>query len=133
MDHTPLDILALDEDSGKVCRPYLTTLMDMGTRRGCVTVCRTPNQNTVLWTLAKAILAWGSPANLYVDNGKDFRAAAVTGGKKKRVPLTLNEGRCRSLCEKLAITAVFATAFNAQAKPVERWHPTRSPRRWRTR
>lgn len=124
MDHTPLDLLALDEESGRVCRPYLTTLMDMGTRRGCVTVCRVPNQNTVLWTLAKAIMAWGAPANLYVDNGKDFRAAAVTGGKKKRVTLALDEGRCRSLCDRLQIQAHFATAFNAQAKPVERWHRT---------
>ena len=74
--------------------------------------------------LAKAILAWGSPANLYIDNGKDFRAAAVTGGKKKRVSFALDTGRCRSLCEKLNITAVFATNYNAQAKPVERWHKT---------
>lgn len=124
MDHTPLDILALDEESGRVCRPYLTTLMDMGTRRGCVTVCRQPNQNTVLWTLAKAILAWGNPANLYVDNGKDFRAAAVTGGKKRRISLALDEGRCRSLCDRLGIQAHFATNYNAQAKPIERWHRT---------
>lgn len=124
MDHTPLDILAMDEDTGTVCRPYLTTLMDMGTRRGAVTVCRVPNQNTVLWTLAKAILAWGNPGNLYVDNGKDFRAAAVTGGKRRRHALHLDEGRVRSLCDRLAIQAHFATNYNAQAKPIERWHRT---------
>jgi len=123
MDHSPLDILALDED-GRLCRPYLTALMDMGTRRVSVTVCRQPNQNTVLWTLAKAILVWGTPGNLYVDNGKDFRALAVTGGKRKAFRLDLNEGRVTSLCDRLGIQAHFAINYNAQAKPIERWFRT---------
>jgi hypothetical protein len=123
MDHSPLDILTLD-DEGRVCRPYLTALMDMGTRRACVTVCRQPNQNTVLWTLAKAILAWGSPQNLYLDNGKEFIARSVTGGRKIRFTLGLNEDHCRSLCDKFHIIPHFAIKENAQAKPIERWFRT---------
>jgi len=126
LDFTPLDVLALD-DEGHLMRPYLCTLEDMGTRRVCVTVCKAPNQIVVLWTIAKAILTWGIPKNIYVDNGKEFKSAVITGGRRGKpttIRLEVDEDRVRSLCDKFHITVHFARKENAQAKPVERFHLT---------
>ncbi|MGD0263574.1 MAG: transposase domain-containing protein [Candidatus Methylomirabilota bacterium] len=123
MDHSPLDVICLDQQ-GRRCRPYITALQDLRTRRVVIVLSTQPNQDVVLYCLGKAILLWGIPDHLYVDNGKDFRARSVTGGRGKVFRLGLDEGRCRSLCDQLGVQAHFADPFNARAKPIERWFGT---------
>ena len=119
MDHHQIDVIALDR-RGRRCRPWVTAVMDLRTRRVIVVISAQPTQDVVLYCLRTAILAWGLPRNIYLDNGKEFIAKSVSGGRK-RFRLALKEGRVRSLCHQLGIDVHFAIKFNAQAKPVERW------------
>ena len=52
-----------------------------------------------------------------MDNGKDFRARTLTGGRKQP---PLDEGRVRALTGNLGIACHFAAPYNPKAKPIER-------------
>jgi hypothetical protein len=125
MDHKQFNILGRDPIDGRVYRVWLTGIEDLRSRKVVIVVTRQPAQDSVLYAIAKACMVWGGvPRNLYLDNGKDFRAKAVTGGRHKVVTLQVDEGRCRSLCDRLGMVVHFANPFNAQAKPIERFFLT---------
>jgi putative transposase len=101
VDHTPLDLLVVDADSGMFLgRPHLTALIDVATRMvlGLWISFRKPSSAVLLRALKHAILpkhgvlhelgikeAWlaqGVPSILYVDNGKEFYSAAFINALK---------------------------------------------------
>ncbi|MBI4240813.1 MAG: Mu transposase C-terminal domain-containing protein [Candidatus Rokubacteria bacterium] len=124
MDDRQFDVITISRVTGKPHRPYVCAGEDLGTRRVVVSVGDRPCQDSTLATSAKALAAWGVFANLYADNGKNYKAKSVTGKWGKPFTRGLNEGRCRSLCDQLGITPHFAIKFNARAKPVERFFAT---------
>ncbi|PSB05320.1 transposase [filamentous cyanobacterium CCP2] len=91
IDHTPADILVVDEDGNMLGCPWLTTVVDSYSR--CIVGFHTgfdaPSSKVVALALRHAILPkrypesyslkeeWGTfglPQHIYTDNGKDFRS-----------------------------------------------------------
>ena len=116
MDHRQCDAAARGPD-GKPLFPWVTAVMDVRSRRLLGWYLHSgPNQDTILAALRRALLRYGVPRHLLVDNGKDFRAKALTGGRKG----SLEEGRIRALTQHLGIACHFAAPYNPKAKPIER-------------
>jgi putative transposase len=99
MDHTPVDLIVVDEAARKpIGRPWLTLAMDVDTRTvaGFLMSLDPPCATSVALTLAHAVLpktAWlarreirlpwpvaGLPRSVHVDNGKEFRSRALERG-----------------------------------------------------
>ena len=78
-DHTQCDLWCVD-DRGAQFRPWLTTLIDARSR---VLVGwhfgPAPHQDAILASLRMALRDWAVPAEMYIDNGKDFRSKRITG------------------------------------------------------
>lgn len=91
IDHTPADILVVDEDGNMLGCPWLTTVVDSYSR--CIVGFHigfdAPSSKVVALALRHAILpkrypesyglkeVWGTfgiPRHIYTDNGKDFRS-----------------------------------------------------------
>ena len=97
MDHTPLDLFVVDDDTGMpMGRPYLTTCIDCHSRSvlGCVVGFEPPSYLTVAQCLKHMFLpktdlrakhpslkndwyAYGIPAELVVDNGSEFHSESL--------------------------------------------------------
>jgi len=83
-----------------------------------------PNADRVMAALAAGIEAHGAPAHAILDNGKDFRALDVAGGRRgnrgpagRLLPVRRTEG----MLGLLGITVHWAKPYNAKAKPIENW------------
>jgi putative transposase len=97
MDHTPLDLFVVDDDTGMpMGRPYLTTCIDCHSRSvlGCVVGFEPPSYLTVAQCLKHMFLpktdlrakhpvlkndwhAYGIPEELVVDNGSEFHSESL--------------------------------------------------------
>ncbi len=111
-------------------RPWLTCWLDARTWLPVSWIIDfdSPNAQRVASAFVAAVEQHGCPQNVYLDNGKDFRAAAVAGGrpnKKKRKSTTraklFDEKRAVSLMEALGVTVHWARPYNAKAKTIEPW------------
>ncbi len=99
IDHTPMDIIVVDEVNRKpIARPYLTIAIDVFSRMvaGLYISLDPPNSAAVALCLANAICpkreylatlgvpgswpVWGKPAMVHVDNAKEFRGMALERG-----------------------------------------------------
>ncbi len=112
-DHTPLDLLV--NVDGKLCRPNFTSWMDAHSRKILSFVLRAqhPNSDIVKKTLGNGIKEHGIPHEVYVDNGKDYRA---------KDSMSMNYEY--SMVRRLGINTIFATPYHGQAKTIERFHRT---------
>ena len=99
IDHSPLDIILLDEITGKVItkRPWLTIALDVYSRCvwGYYLGLQQPNADTVGLTILIGCFrkqdlvnrfglsdwpVYGKPFQIHTDNGKDFRSRALERG-----------------------------------------------------
>jgi len=78
-----------------------------------------PNADRVLDTLATAIERHGRPLEIIIDNGKDYRAYDVAGGRTKK-KIHVEERKVRSIVSVLGIKARFVWPYHGQSKPIER-------------
>ena len=75
-----------------------------------------PNRDSIELALKAAIAhIGGCPESVYIDNGKDYRAAFPGSDQ-----LGYDESRARSICESLRIIPIFAIPHNPRAKINER-------------
>jgi len=122
-DHCQVDIGVIDAKTGKPVFAWLTSWQDFKTGR---IVSRfyhveAPNQDHVPQSFYMAAIIHGLPDYIYIDNGKDYKAKSVAGGKYLH-RLTVDEAKVRSLTGALNIIPIFAIPYNAQAKIIERYH-----------
>lgn len=112
-DHTTLDILV--NVNGKPKRPFLTAWMDAHSRKIVSWVLRdkSPNTDIVKATLGEGIKEFGVPEEVYVDNGKDYRAKDG-----------LSKAYSHSMASILGINTIYATPYHGQAKTIERFFGT---------
>lgn len=104
LDSTLGDVLLLDPESGKSKRYALIKAVDVATRRALMLVARTSTAAAVAALMRKAILAWGVPERIKMDNGADYTSRAV-----------------ESLLEGLGIERDLCPPFSPEKKPhVER-------------
>lgn len=99
IDHTPVDVIVVDEQHRKpIGRPYLTAAIDVTSRCvvGLVVTLEAPSATSVGLCLAQAAIdkrpwlerlgveaAWpmsGKPRELYVDNAAEFKSEAMRRG-----------------------------------------------------
>jgi transposase InsO family protein len=126
-DHHQFDVL-IDDGEGGTTRPWLTAFMDMRSRKimGAVVYIGSPNQNTILTALRRAILQHGTPKGAYFDNGKDFDAFGLHGRTKRerrRRTVAPEEWPIGPLAA-MNIKVHFATPYHPQSKPIERFFGT---------
>lgn len=120
--HT-LDVTSMGPD-GKQHRLYLSAWLDA--RSGIFVgwyVTDRPSSQSTLNALRKGILSYGIPANVYVDNGREFLTYDI-GGRGHRAKKVLADGSKPfappGVFERLGIKMTNAIVRNARAKLVER-------------
>jgi hypothetical protein len=80
-----------------------------------------PGSDHIFYAFYLAAKEFGLPDFIYVDNGKDFRHRDLTGCYKNfKTWNEATEAYAKSLMGMLNVEVVFATAYNAQAKSLER-------------
>src|SRR5690606_31684385 len=64
---------------------------------------------------------YGVPREILIDNGKDYKSIAFSGGKPRKASVTVDlSERDRSVCRLLGVIVHYAIPYNAKAKPIER-------------
>jgi transposase InsO family protein len=111
---------------GQWCRPWVTCWEDMRSRAivgRCVSL--SPNQTTILRAMGQGVDAFGPPAKVHVDNGKDFDSESFTGTTKKRrraARLTDDDEKMvAGIYAEMGVKVSFALPYHPQSKPIERF------------
>jgi len=111
-------------------RPWLTAWQDMRSRMIIGWhISDGPNQTKILLAMKRAIEAYGPPAGVKIDNGKDYDSEMFTGTTKIRRRRALNAGyidepAVAGIYAMMSIGVSFAIPYNAKAKPIERTFDT---------
>lgn len=123
-DHHTCDFWVYDDATRKAYRPVMTTIQDVRSRLivAAIVEIGAPDQHRVMMAFAKAVLSYGLPRAIMLDNGRDFRAKKFSGGRRRQRELFIeaDQDRARSILGVLLVEAQFVTAYLARAKPVER-------------
>jgi hypothetical protein len=119
-DHAQVDV-AVMIPSGKICFPWVTAWRDFksGMWLSWLHHPETPNSDHVFQSFYYAVRKYGLPADVYMDNGKDYRCRDFAGGKKYH-KVAVDEGRAMTMLSMLEIIPHFSLPRNAQAKTIER-------------
>ncbi len=123
-DHHIFDapVRVFDAAGGKwvPVRPWLTAWLDWGSLDFIGILIRTiaPNRDSIERCLRQGIVRCGlvPPLHLYIDNGKDYKAALG----QKRMLSADDETRLRGIGDLIGARVHFAIPFNARAKIIER-------------
>ena len=125
MDNYTMDILAQNEGGNSLTkRVYLTGVLDaksfaiLGWN-----ISDSPDSQSTLIALRNAMRTYGFPKSLYVDNGREFTATALSGKRGCR-KMKKQDEYVASIFERLDIEVHYAKPRNAQAKVIERAHLT---------
>lgn len=112
-DHAQLDVMVVCED-GRLRCPWITAWVDFKTNKwlGWLLHYESPNSDHIFQSFYYAANLFGIPYDIYIDNGKDYRAKDFAGGR--------NNDEANAMITKLGIMPHFALPYNAQAKPIER-------------
>lgn len=116
--HT-LDFLVINPFTGKPCRATLVGFLDVKSNyMAGFEIMLTENTQSVLSALRNAIMNMGRiPDYVYLDNGKSFKNRFFNGNKD----ISFDDARFCGVYGALGIQTVYAKAYNAQAKTIERW------------
>ncbi|HUU95601.1 MAG TPA: DDE-type integrase/transposase/recombinase [Phycisphaerae bacterium] len=116
-DHALFDFLCLVD--GKPVRPWITAWMDQRSRRLVGwTITAGPDSDTILAAFREAVIEYGAPLQVIIDNGKDYRSKAVSGGRRGKP--RIDEERVKSVLGRLDIRVTFCEPFNPGSKAIER-------------
>ena len=115
-DGHALNFQVINPHTGKPCRAVLIMFWDWHSSYPVGwEVMLTENVQCVTTALRNSILTLGKiPKCVYLDNGKAFRASCFTR------EINFEETQIPGMFARLDIDVVFASPYNAQAKPVER-------------
>lgn len=127
-DHHQLDVWCKGPGK-KVVRPWLTAWYDRRSRKcvGWHIFDGNPCSDTILLAFRRGVQSHGVPESAYIDNGKDYRCNAISGGRPARgdhAELDADNRRVQSLFGQLEMSVTFATPYNARAKIIERFFET---------
>jgi hypothetical protein len=78
-----------------------------------------PNSDHIFQAFYNAAVKYGLPTDIIIDNGKDYRCKDFAGGTK-RIKVSVDEKKTRSMVSLLNIIPHFALPYNAQTKNIER-------------
>jgi hypothetical protein len=119
-DHAQVDV-AVMLPGGKACFPWLTAWRDFksGKWLGWLHHPEPPNSDHVFQSFYHAVKECGIPGDVYIDNGKDYRARDFAGGRRFH-RVNVDEYRAISVLGLLGISPHFSLPYNAQSKSIER-------------
>jgi transposase InsO family protein len=120
-DHHQADI-AVRLPSGKVIFPWLTGWIDFKTTKvlNLFPHPEAPNSDHIFLSFYRAARRFGLPTDLYIDNGKDYRAKDFAGGRTYLHRVAANEGKSTAMVAQLGIEPHFSLPYRAQSKTIER-------------
>jgi putative transposase len=126
-DHHQLDV-AVRRHDGTLGFPWLTMYQDVRSRKivGFVLVSK-PSSDSINICLHNAISEYGVPAQVLLDNGKDFKSRWFTGEAKGRrykikedsIKVSHNQPLLKGIYGDLGIKLIWAIPYNAKAKQIE--------------
>jgi len=110
-------------------RPWLTAWQDMRSRAILgFFVSPNPNQTTILQAFKRAVLKYGPPDVVKVDNGRDYDSESWTGTTKVRRRALrkgyIDEQLVAGIYAMLDIAVSFAIPYRPKSKPIERFFDT---------
>lgn len=119
-DHAQVDVAAM-LPNGRPCFPWVTAWRDFKTSKWLSWIWHpeAPNSDFIFQSFYYAVKEHGLPTDVYVDNGRDFRARDFAGGRK-RIKVRMDEKKSTSMLALLGITPHFALPYGAQSKSIER-------------
>jgi transposase InsO family protein len=119
-DHHQVDVAVLGP-SGKPVFPWVTVFMDVRSWAYVGwNVCLSPNSDSIVTAFKRGVQRRGIPAELQLDNGKDFRSLDFAGGRMGKVRLELNQAAFESVVGRLGLAVRWARPYNARSKEIER-------------
>lgn len=127
-DHAQIDVAVTYTHQGKtkMAFPWLTSWIDNKTQKflGWDLHVEAPNSDHIFLSFGRAAAKYGVPAEIYIDNGKDYRCRAFSGGRKSWKFEMGDQGHQKavSMTALLGITTHFSIVRNAQSKIIERVH-----------
>ncbi len=118
-DHAQVDVAVIVD--GKACFPWVTVFRDVKTSKwlGWHLHFESPNSDHIFQSFYYAVLAFGLPSDIYLDNGKDYRCKDFAGGRNS-VKADFDKDKSTAMLSYLNIDVHFALPYNAQTKPIER-------------
>jgi transposase InsO family protein len=115
-DHARFDFLA--RHNHKPVRPWLTAWEDQRSRMIVGwQITAQPDSDTILAAFGAPALERGVPEQVIIDNGKDYRAKGLSGGRRGKP--RLDEDYVRSVFGRLDIHVTFCEPFNPGSKAIE--------------
>jgi len=133
-DHKQCDLVC--RWAKTLIRPWLTVWKDWRTRKVCGWVLSdNPNSTTILAALRHGLIDptnLGGPAEVWIDNGRDFDSWLFHGQTKSarlsKIKPSVDEGGATGIFNALQITPHFSLAYNPNGKArLERWFRTLTP------
>lgn len=120
-DHHQVNVSVLNEKTDKYECPWLTAWIDMktGLILGFNIHFEAPNSDQLFESFHLAVLRFGIPKRIYIDNGKDYRCLDFAGGRQS-IKVDVNVTQTRSLMKSLGVIVMFAKPYGAQTKIIER-------------
>jgi hypothetical protein len=132
-DHHQFDIVIIWSD-GTIVRPWVSAWVDVRTNMMLGhTITRTPDARSIADSLFTVMTRWGVPANVYVDNGKSYRAKILKGTKWQNEELAHIGGITAEAEQMLGLLhrglygesrLRHAIPYNSRAKVIERMFGT---------
>ena len=124
VDGNMLNFRIIDPETGKPKRMMFIPVMDWASRMIIGgSIAATEDTMNIANAYRNAFINYGGvPRVIYMDNGKAFRSRYFTGKKGSDLPDL--EDQLGGLFKRLGIEEVFARAYNARAKIIERWFRT---------
>ena len=119
-DHAQIDVAVSYE--GGVCFPWVTVFRDIKTSKwlGWFLHTDAPNSDHIFQAFYYGVVRFGTPDDIYLDNGKDYRCKDFAGGRDNSVKVKHSTQQENSLMKNIGVNVHFALPYNAQTKPVER-------------
>lgn len=120
-DHHQADI-AVRLPGGKVVFPWLTGWIDFKTTKilNLFPHPEAPNSDHIFQSFYRAARRFGLPTDLYIDNGKDYRAKDFAGGRTYLHRIAADQGKSTAMVAQLGIQPHFSLPYRAQSKTIER-------------
>jgi hypothetical protein len=117
-DFRRVDVRSWIDADERLYRIYLCAIMDAASRDVVFRFDLYPSAQLFKSTLRAALLRWGRPRDLWLDNGKEFTCEDIMGGATTRTWLQRVDcdDEALSLFDRLGISAHFAIKYNPNGK-----------------
>ncbi len=118
-DNHTLDVISFDGKTNH--RLYITAFQDA--KSGVIVgfnITENPSSQSTIIALRMAIMRFGIPDLIYLDNGSEFANHDIGGRGYRAKHKSTDDPIPSNIFQRLGITAQFAQVCNADAKPIER-------------